>query len=303
MKGGITSGVVYPFALCELARTYRFANVGGTSAGAIAAAARRRGRARPRARRLREARRAPRVDRRRRQPLPPVPAPAADAAVLPAPHRRARPEGRREVGARRRCGAPQLPACGPRRARPRARARRARARTGSGALAVCAFVAGIVLALLGLAVALGLRLAVGLPRALGRNRFGLCSGLVAGGKRGPRADAVARRPDRRPRGEGGRRPAHVRRPAREGHRPPDDDDERHPSPPATAAVAEPRAPLRPGRAAAPLPGADRRVDGGAPSPIGNRSRGASGRGGGSRRSPRSAPSPRPTTCPSSSRRA
>ena len=38
MKGGITSGVVYPFALCELARTYRFANVGGTSAGAIAAA-------------------------------------------------------------------------------------------------------------------------------------------------------------------------------------------------------------------------------------------------------------------------
>ena len=39
MKGGITSGVVYPHALCELARTYRFVNVGGTSAGAIAAAA------------------------------------------------------------------------------------------------------------------------------------------------------------------------------------------------------------------------------------------------------------------------
>ena len=38
MKGGITSGVVYPHALCELARTYRFVNVGGTSAGAIAAA-------------------------------------------------------------------------------------------------------------------------------------------------------------------------------------------------------------------------------------------------------------------------
>ena len=38
LKGGITSGVVYPHALCELARTYRFANVGGTSAGAIAAA-------------------------------------------------------------------------------------------------------------------------------------------------------------------------------------------------------------------------------------------------------------------------
>jgi predicted acylesterase/phospholipase RssA len=39
MKGGITSGVVYPHAVCELARTYRFKSIGGTSAGAIAAAA------------------------------------------------------------------------------------------------------------------------------------------------------------------------------------------------------------------------------------------------------------------------
>ena len=38
MKGGITSGVVYPRAVTELARTYRLRNVGGTSAGAIAAA-------------------------------------------------------------------------------------------------------------------------------------------------------------------------------------------------------------------------------------------------------------------------
>jgi predicted acylesterase/phospholipase RssA len=38
MKGGITSGVVYPHAVSELAQTYRFRNVGGTSAGAIAAA-------------------------------------------------------------------------------------------------------------------------------------------------------------------------------------------------------------------------------------------------------------------------
>ena len=38
MKGGITSGVVYPHAVCELAKTYRLRNVGGTSAGAIAAA-------------------------------------------------------------------------------------------------------------------------------------------------------------------------------------------------------------------------------------------------------------------------
>lgn len=39
MKGGITSGVVYPSAVCRLAETYRFVNIGGTSAGAIAAAA------------------------------------------------------------------------------------------------------------------------------------------------------------------------------------------------------------------------------------------------------------------------
>ncbi len=39
MKGGITSGVVYPHAICELARKYRIRQVGGSSAGAIAAAA------------------------------------------------------------------------------------------------------------------------------------------------------------------------------------------------------------------------------------------------------------------------
>lgn len=39
MKGGITSGVVYPLAVVSLARKYRFAAIGGTSAGAIAAAA------------------------------------------------------------------------------------------------------------------------------------------------------------------------------------------------------------------------------------------------------------------------
>ena len=38
MKGGITSGVVYPAAVVELSKTYSFKNIGGTSAGAIAAA-------------------------------------------------------------------------------------------------------------------------------------------------------------------------------------------------------------------------------------------------------------------------
>lgn len=37
MKGGTTSGVIYPLVLCELARRFRLRNVGGASAGAIAA--------------------------------------------------------------------------------------------------------------------------------------------------------------------------------------------------------------------------------------------------------------------------
>ncbi|MGB0126613.1 MAG: patatin-like phospholipase family protein [Rhodocyclaceae bacterium] len=38
MKGGITSGVVYPKAITALSKHYRFKSIGGTSAGAIAAA-------------------------------------------------------------------------------------------------------------------------------------------------------------------------------------------------------------------------------------------------------------------------
>jgi predicted acylesterase/phospholipase RssA len=36
MKGGVTSGVVYPHAILKLAEKYRFRSIGGTSAGAIA---------------------------------------------------------------------------------------------------------------------------------------------------------------------------------------------------------------------------------------------------------------------------
>ncbi|MGH3133406.1 MAG: hypothetical protein ACRDNY_06630 [Gaiellaceae bacterium] len=39
MKGGITSGVVYPGAVVRLARRYRFRSIGGASAGALAAVA------------------------------------------------------------------------------------------------------------------------------------------------------------------------------------------------------------------------------------------------------------------------
>jgi len=38
MKGGVTSGIVYSPAICELAQHYHFRSIGGTSAGAIAAA-------------------------------------------------------------------------------------------------------------------------------------------------------------------------------------------------------------------------------------------------------------------------
>jgi predicted acylesterase/phospholipase RssA len=38
MKGGVTSGLVYPYAILELAQDYRFRSIGGASAGAIAAA-------------------------------------------------------------------------------------------------------------------------------------------------------------------------------------------------------------------------------------------------------------------------
>lgn len=38
MKGGITSGIVYPGLICKLAERYKFQSIGGTSAGAIAAA-------------------------------------------------------------------------------------------------------------------------------------------------------------------------------------------------------------------------------------------------------------------------
>jgi hypothetical protein len=39
MKGGVTSGIVYPRMISRLARDFQFKNIGGTSAGAIAAAA------------------------------------------------------------------------------------------------------------------------------------------------------------------------------------------------------------------------------------------------------------------------
>src|SRR5437588_268257 len=39
MKGGVTSGIIYPFAISKLSTAYSFKSIGGTSAGAIAAGA------------------------------------------------------------------------------------------------------------------------------------------------------------------------------------------------------------------------------------------------------------------------
>jgi predicted acylesterase/phospholipase RssA len=177
MKGGITSGVVYPHALCELARTYRFANVGGTSAGAIAAAgaaAAEHGRERGGFEKL--------------AALPEWIGGGENLAGLFQPSLGTRSYhrllmsglGRTGAGKWLRIGGAALqsfPLVAVLGLAPGVALVALAVWTGSGALAVCAIVAGVVLALLGLALALGLQLAVGLPRALGRNQFGLCSGL------------------------------------------------------------------------------------------------------------------------------
>ena len=177
MKGGITSGVVYPHALCELARTYRFANVGGTSAGAIAAAgaaAAEHGREAGGFQKLAD--------------LPAWIGGGDNLFRLFQPQPRTRPYfrlfaaglGRKGAGKWLRVGGAALrsfPLTALGGLAPGVALIVLAVWTGSGALAVCAIVAGILLALLGLAVALGLRLGLGLPKALGENGFGLCSGL------------------------------------------------------------------------------------------------------------------------------
>ena len=177
MKGGITSGVVYPHALCELARTYRFANVGGTSAGAIAAAgaaAAEYGRERGGFEKL--------------AALPEWIGGGENLVGLFQPSPGTRSYHRLLMSGLGRTGAGKwlrvagaavrsFPVAAALGLAPGVALAVLAVWTGSGALAIYAATAGIVLALLGLVLALGAQLAVGLPRALGRNGFGLCSGL------------------------------------------------------------------------------------------------------------------------------
>jgi predicted acylesterase/phospholipase RssA len=185
LKGGITSGVVYPHALCELARTYRFASIGGTSAGAIAAAAAaaaEHGRERGGFEKL--------------AGLPAWLGEDGNLIGLFQPQAGTRPYFRLFVSGLGREGAGRVLAVTGAALRsfpltavmglaPGIALAVLAVWTGSGALAIFAAIAGIVLACLGLAAALGLRVALGLPRALGRNGFGLCSGLAPDGSATP----------------------------------------------------------------------------------------------------------------------
>ena len=176
MKGGITSGVVYPHALCELARTYRFVNVGGTSAGAIAAAA---------AAAAEHGRGSGGFEKLAALPawigagdnlfrlFQPQPGTARFFRLFTAGL------GRKGAGKQLRLAAAALrsfPLAAIAGVAPGVALVALAAATGSGALAVCAIVAGVLLAVVGLVLAVGASLAIGLPRAIGRNFFGLCSG-------------------------------------------------------------------------------------------------------------------------------
>ena len=177
MKGGIASGVVYPHAICELARTYRFVDVGGTSAGAIAAAAAaaaEHGREQDGFRKLAS--------------LPGWIGEGDNLFRLFQPQRGTRAYFRVLTSGFGRTGWSRW-------SRPGWSAVRSfpltalagllpgvalvvlAAWSGSGVLAVAAVVAGVVLALLGLVLAVGLRLVLGLPRAVARNDLGLCTGM------------------------------------------------------------------------------------------------------------------------------
>jgi len=172
MKGGITSGVVYPHAVCELARTYRFRNVGGTSAGAIAAAATaaaERGRGSGAFARLAELPAWLGSDSHLQDLFQPQPATRGLYAILIAAI------GRGPSAALGAAGRHHPLALGVG-AAPGAALLLLAALEGHGALAVVAIVAGAVLAFAGAAVALVARVLKGVARAVPDNGYGLCSG-------------------------------------------------------------------------------------------------------------------------------
>lgn len=178
MRGGVTSGVVYPYAVAEIANAYRLKSVGGTSAGAIAAvvaAAAELGRedggydellALPdslRANGNLESLFQPQRGTR-----------GLYAIVLAAIEHRGRAKPLWVLAAALRC----FPFAGLIGAAPGAAVLWLALRDGSGALEVAAAAAGSVLVVAGALMTLTARIARKLMKAVPANGFGLCSGMA-----------------------------------------------------------------------------------------------------------------------------
>ncbi len=180
LKGGITSGVVYPHALCELARTYRFVDVGGTSAGAIAAAcaaAAEHGREQDGFTKLASLPEWLATERNLVGLFQPQPETRSLYRLFRAALGR---RGTRLWLAVAAAAVRSFPLTAIAGAAPGLGLALLAIVVGAGLLAVAAVAAGVVLALVGLVLALGIRLVVGAPGALVRNGYGLCSGLGDG---------------------------------------------------------------------------------------------------------------------------
>ena len=182
MKGGITSGVVYPHAVCELAQTYRFASIGGTSAGAIAAAAAaaaEHGRASDGFAKLASLPEWIGGERHLFELFQPQSATRGAFATFAAGlGRKGFTKWARVVGAALR-GNPAAALVG---AVPGAAVVAVGLfADGSVLLRAVAVAAGIMLALVGITVAVLLAVAGRLPGAITRNYFGLCTGMPASG--------------------------------------------------------------------------------------------------------------------------
>jgi hypothetical protein len=185
MKGGITSGVVYPLAVVELALKHRFACIGGTSAGAMAAAATAAaeyGRATPQGGFVRLAQVPAEVGPSLLTLFQPTPVLRPLFGIFLALLRGRSGAGRaaRAVGAALRgywvsatTGA--LPGV----------ALMLWAALSGGASAGRAGLAGALLAAVGVVAALGLRLTRALGKELPGNHFGLCPGTMQPGGAGP----------------------------------------------------------------------------------------------------------------------
>ena len=182
MRGGITSGVVYPHAVCELATAYRLGSVGGTSAGAIAAsvaAAAEYGRENGGYEELAALPEWIGSDGHLAKLFQPQKATRRLYALLLAAisHTRAKPFWVTLEAVRR---FPLATACG---ALPGAALVVLAVLEGDGALQIAAVLGGLLLALAGGAVGLALRLVKVATGALGGNGFGLCSGMPGHGAR------------------------------------------------------------------------------------------------------------------------